>query len=587
MRNLWTALGACALLSACAAPPIETAATPPAPVAVKIIAFNDFHGNLQPPKRVIESFGADGRTVQVPAGGAAYFASAVAKLRSENPNNVVVSAGDMTSASPLLSSLFLDEPTIAAMNLVGVDFNAVGNHEFDRGARELLRLQNGGCEKNTHLVPCRVEPFAGARHRYLAANVATADGGTLFPAYGIRSFGEGAAQVRVAFIGMTLKDTPTLVIPTGVAGLDFRDEAETVNALVPKLKAEGADAIVVLIHQGGYSKEPLNSRSCAGLSGDVLPILDRLDPRVDLVVSGHTHNSYICDYAAINPAKPFLLTSAGYGGTLLTDITLTIDPVADRVVAKSAEQVILQGEGFETSKLSAPIDPGHPRFEADPRVTALIDRYAAAVKVEAERPVGKLARPALRDEDDMAEQPLGNLIADAQLAATAAPDSGGAQIALMNPGGVRADLNPRAGGTVTFGDIYAVQPFGNVLTTRSYTGAQLRAVLEQQFDPAKAGSPLLLLPSRGFTYSYDRSRPVGRRIVDMRLNGVPIDPARVYRVTASNFLMNGGDGFTTLAAGTDATTGMQDLDALELYFAQAGTLTPPAADRTRDLTPKN
>jgi len=291
------------VLAGCAGRVAEPSAAAVAPVSVQIIAFNDFHGNLEAGKLAVDIPGEGGAT-RVPAGGAAYFAATVAKLREGHANSVTVSAGDMISASPLVSSMFLDEPTIAAMNMVGVDFNAVGNHEFDRGQKELLRLQNGGCEKNTKREPCAVEPFAGARFGYLAANVAKDGGGTLFPSYGIRSFGKGARQVRIAFVGMTLKGTATLVMASGVAGLKVEDEADTVNALIPKLKEEGADAIVVLIHQGGYSKLAFDANSCEGMTGDIFPILERLDPRVDLVVSGHTHNAYVCDYGRIDKTRP-------------------------------------------------------------------------------------------------------------------------------------------------------------------------------------------------------------------------------------------------------------------------------------------
>ena len=574
---------AAALLAGCAGHAGGPRAGSPAPtVSVQIIAFNDFHGNLEAGKLAVDIPGEGGVT-RVPAGGAAYFASAVARLRAGHANSITVSAGDMISASPLVSSMFLDEPTIHAMNLVGVDFNAVGNHEFDRGQKELLRLQNGGCERNTRREPCAIEPFKGARFGYLAANVVRDGGDTLFPGYGIRSFGTGARQVKVAFIGMTLKGTSTLVMASGVAGLHFEDEADTVNALVAKLKAEGADAIVVLIHQGGYSKLAFDANSCEGMTGDIFPILQRLDPRVDLVVSGHTHNAYVCDYGSMDASRPLLLTSAGYGGTLLTDIRLDVDPVAGRVVAKRANNVLIQGEAFTSAKGPVTISDRYPQFAPEPRVAALVARYAAAAKSAAERPIGKLTAPAPRSDEDMREQVLGNLIADAQLAATAAPANGGAELALMNAGSARTSLTPRADGTITFGDIYAAQPFGNTLVVKQMTGKRLRAVLEQQFDENKAGGRNLLLVSRGFSFGYDLGKPVGQRLVDPRLNGAPIADDRVYRVVMSNFLANGGDGFTTLAGGDEMLTGVGDLDALEAYFAK-GPVTPPATDRTKDVT---
>src|SRR5688572_11540954 len=277
-------------IAACAAPMATREPLPPlpgrqGPVEVQILAFNDFHGNLEPPQSTVTAKDAAGALVRVPAGGAAYMAGALNQLRQGRPYSITVSAGDLTGGSPFTSSLFLDEPTILAMNQLGLELNAVGNHEFDRGADELLRLQRGGCAKYTSREPCAVDrPFPGARFQYLAANVVTRDGSTLFLATAIKRFG----PISIGFIGMTLKETATLVTPSGVAGLAFADEAATANALVPQLKAQGADAIVVLIHQGAFTKGDWNDPTCPGLSGDVLPILDKLDPSIELVVSGHT-----------------------------------------------------------------------------------------------------------------------------------------------------------------------------------------------------------------------------------------------------------------------------------------------------------
>lgn len=553
------------------------------PVTVKIIAFNDFHGHLEPPKSSIEAPGPQpGEKIRVPAGGAAYFAAAVETLRSRNPNHAVVSAGDMIGASPLVSALFLDEPTIAAMNLVRVDFNAVGNHEFDKGRAELLRMQNGGCEKHTMRQPCRVDTeFPGADFRFLSANTITETGAPLVQAYGIKSYGSGAREVKVGFIGLTLKEAPSLVTPAGVAGLRFADEADSANALIPRLKAEGADAIVILIHQGATTKVGYNDKSCEGLAGDVLPILDRLDPAVDVVISGHTHASYICDYSMVNKDKPFLLTSAGYGGTVITDLDLTIDPAAGRVVAKRADNVIVQSEGFTNARGSYPQVDLYPGFVPEPRVAALVARYvAAAAPVAAER-VGRLSAPALRAPTESGEQVLGDLIADSQLAATRAPEAGGAEIAFMNFYGVRADLIPAADGTITYGQLFAVQPFGNTLMVKSFTGRQIRAILEQQFDSGSntAENPNFLLPSSTLRFAYDLTRPAGQRIVEVRVNGQPLQDERVYRVAMNNFLASGGDNFTAFRDGTDVVGGVGDLDALISYLASAGTLTPPVADR--------
>jgi 5'-nucleotidase len=574
---LLLALGACATTPAPA--PEETS-----PVEVKIIGFNDFHGSLEPPKRSVPAPGAAaGETVQVPAGGAAYLAAAIQTLRSRNPNNLTISAGDMIGASPLVSSIFLDEPTIHAMNLIRIDYNAVGNHEFDRGRAELLRMQKGGCEKHTDRDPCRLEPFAGARFGFLAANVVTETGKTLFPPYAMRSFGRGASEVKVAVIGMTLEATPTLVTPAGVAGLSFRDEADTVNALVPRLKAEGADAIVLLIHEGAFITGRYDDKSCPGLSGDLLPILDRLDPAVDLVVSGHTHRAYVCRYTPPGRERPILLTSAGVAGTLVTDIRLTVDPVRG-VVAKDADNLIVQSEAFSSSAGPVANTDRYPRFSPDPAVAALTRRYSAAAAPLAARVVGRLTAPATEAETKAQETVLGDLVADAQLAATRAS---GAQVAFMNSTGVRADLVPGPGGVITYGQIFESQPFGNSLVVKSFTGKQLRALLEQQFKPdaSPAERRVMLLPSAGFTYSFDLTRPPGRRITDARLNGAPLRDDLTYRVTMNSFLASGGDNFTIFREGTNQTGGPQDLDALEAYLKANDPLTPPAADRIRDLTP--
>jgi len=545
---------------------------------VQILGINDFHGNLEPPKNAIDVIRADGSVAKVPAGGVAYLAGAAKALRQGHKRSVTVSAGDMIGASPLVSALFVDEPAIAAMNLVGVDYNAVGNHEFDKGSAELMRMQSGGCARHTTRTPCKVEPFAGASFKFLAANVVTANGATLFPGTALKDFGD----VQIGLIGMTLKETATLVTPAGVAGLTFADEAATANAAVPALKAAGADAIVLLIHQGASTKGGYNEKTCPGLDGDIIPILDKLDPAIDVVVSGHTHAAYICERARPGGGAPIMLTSAGRYGTLITDLRLTIDSGDRRtsrgVVAKRANNIIVQGEGFGETVLS----DAAPRFAADPATKALVERYVAAAQPEAARVVGRLSGTATRKSDEDREISAGNLIADAQLAAG---QSAGAQIAFINSGGVRTDLTPGAGGTVTFGDIFAMQPFGNNLVVKSLTGTQLKALLEQQFSSGRnsAERPNLLLPSRGFNFSYDLSRPAEQRIVRASLYGKPIDPAARYRIVVNNFLASGGDNFNVLASGTDAVDAGSDVDALEAHLR--GGASVPATDRVRDVTP--
>jgi 5'-nucleotidase len=534
--------------------------------------------------------GPDGTEVRVPAGGAAYLASAARRLRAGHRNSVTVAAGDLISASPLVSAEFLDEPTILAMNMIGLDFASVGNHEFDRGRQELLRMQNGGCARYTTRQPCRLDRFPGARFRYLAANVLTETGQPLFPASGMRSFGTGRDRVQVGFIGLTLRDTSTLVTPSGVAGLTFTDEADAINAAARALRARGADAIVVLIHQGLSTRVGYNDHSCRGVEGDLLPVLARLDRSIDLVVSGHTHHSYICDYGRIDPSRPFLVTSAEKNGAILTNISLTIDPVRGRVIAKSADNVLVQGEAYADRRGTVSLSNLYPVFASDPGVQALVARYAAAAAPIIARPIGRLAGPALKEDNDAGESVAGELIADAFLAATSAPENGGAQLAFTNQTSVRTDIVPAADGSVSFGQLFAVQPFGNNLVVMTLTGRQLRAVLEQQFasGPNTVDSPIMLQPSRGFTYSYDLRRPEGQRILDMRLNGTPMTDDAVYRVTTNSFLASGGDSFTLFRQGADPAGGVQDVDALERYIAAMGATPPPLppANRITRLSPR-
>lgn len=556
-------LACSAWLSACTAQVAEVRPAPQALVIteVQLLALNDFHGALEPPQLSVPAKTSEGAEVQLPAGGAAYLAGAAKTLREGQQNTVTVAAGDLIGATPLPSALFLDEPAVNAMDLVGVEFNAVGNHEFDKGSAELLRMQTGGCQKYTNRQPCRLEPFDGASFRFLAANVLKADGSTLFPGTGIKDFG----PVQIGFIGMTLKETGTLVSPAGVAGLTFVDEAATANSAVPGLKAAGADAIVLLIHQGARMKGLPNDHNCPDLSGDVLPILERLDPAISVVVSGHTHAAYICDYKRPS-GTPLLLTSAGRSGIMITDIRLGVSTLG-QVQVRSAENVIVQGEGFTSGSKQVPLNTAFRTFGADEATAALVRRYVDASKAEASRVVGRLAGPVDRKESDDGEHTAGDLIADAQLAASR---SEGAQVAFINSGGVRTDLAPAADGSVTFGQIFAMQPFGNSLVVKSLTGAQLKTLLEQQFASGTntAENPNMLLPSAGFFFAYDLKRPAGDRIVGMRLAGRPIDPAGRYRVTVNNFMASGGDNFTVLAQGAEAADAGSDLDALEAWLGR-------------------
>jgi 5'-nucleotidase len=599
MKNLFLA-AALLTLSACATTQQSSEAA--APVDVRIIGINDFHGNLDPPKAATEITNAAGEKIRIPSGGVAYLASAIDLLKADAPNNVVVAAGDLIGASPLSSALFLDEPAIMAMNMVGLEFNAVGNHEFDKGTEELLRMQKGGCEKLTNAEPCRIDkPFTGAKYRMLAANTLKADGSTLFPAYALKSFGSGSRKVTIGFIGMTLEGTANLVSAGRVKGLSFADEAKTANALVPKLRKAGADVIVLLIHEGVSNIADINNPKCDGITGALRPILDILDPEIQIVISGHTHQAYVCDYGwttkggteseinwqklaleAKGKDRPILLTSAGSRGQIVTGIDLKIDPATGKLLSRSARNVVVQSEAFTGSRGAVPLAEAYPKFAARADLAALVARYRDAAKADESRIIGTLAGAATRDSGKSGESLLGNLIADAQLAATRKAEDGGAQIAFMNPGGLRADLVPQADDKVTFGSAFAAQPFGNMLVTKSLTGKQLRALLEQQFnDPNWVR---VLSPSSGFRFGYDLSRPVGSRVLFATLNGAPLLDAQSYRVAVSDFLSNGGDLFPAFKDGTDAVVGPLDIEALITHLSAAGGAKLPVLDRVENNT---
>lgn len=566
IRHLSASMAALAL-SACAAqvaPPSSVAARQ-SPVEVQILAFNDFHGNIEvpPPVEVVEE---DGSKHMITTGGVAHLAAALAGLRVGQANTITVSAGDTIGASPLVSANYLDEPTIEAMNLLGLELNSVGNHEFDRGTNELKRMQAGGCAKYTTRTPCAIEPFMGARFRYLAANVVQVDGSTVFPSTALKRFKTRAGPITIGFIGETLKDTAHLVTPSGVTGLVFEDEARTANGLVQKLKAEGADAIVLLIHQGGKTVQFTRGEGCDGLRGDIVPILKKLDPEIRIVISGHTHWAYVC-HDTPGVAEGRLLTSAGKYGYFVTDLRLDFDPVTHRLIGENARNVAV----------------GNGQRGEDAAEKALVERYEAAVAPVASRIVGHLTAPAARNEQD-GESSAADLIADSMLAATRATARGGAQLALVNATGVRVDL---PGGGVRYDAAFAMMPFANNLVVMSLSGAQLKTALEQQYaTKIRAGftTPSVLAPSEGFTYTVDLTRPVGSRVLDMRLNGRRVDAGATYRVAVNNYVAAGGDNLSEFTSGTNVTdSNLIDLDALVEWIRSGRT--PPLPNRIHIIGP--
>lgn len=550
--------------------------------SINILAFNDFHGNLEPPKRFIEAEDPTdtNKSVRIPVGGVSYFADAINKLRAQYPNNAVVSAGDLISASPLTSSLFLDEPTIETMNEIKIDFNAVGNHEFDRGTDELRRLQNGGCQQYTTTKPCQInKDFAGAKFNFLAANVSLkADPKrTLFPAYKIKRYG----NIPVAFIGLTLEATPTIVSAAGIKDVDFHDEAETVNSLIPDLKKQGVEAIVVVVHEGVAPSTKFNAKTCAGLSGPLTGILDRLDTAVDVVVSGHTHQSYICDYSTLNPQKPFLLTSAGQYGTAITNIKLELDGKTGDVIKKDAQQVPIQSEAYTSGTTTVNLTNLYEKFNKTPSIEAILDKYRQAVTTISARIVGTATTVINRNAAESGETALGNLIADAQQAAALTASNQGSDFTLMNPGGVRADLQTNSNNQITFGDIFAVQPFGNSIVTLSLTGQQIRELLEQQWSGANADRPRILQPSKELSYAYKKDATAVPRATQIMISGQALMDSKSYRVTVNSFIADGGDNFTVLTKGTNRVGGGQDIDALEKYINQNSPVQAPETNRIK------
>lgn len=550
--------------------------------SINILAFNDFHGNLEPPKRFIEAEDPTdiNKSVRIPVGGVSYFADAINKLRAQYPNNAVVSAGDLISASPLTSSLFLDEPTIETMNEIKIDFNAVGNHEFDRGTDELRRLQNGGCQQYTTTKPCQInKDFAGAKFNFLAANVSLkADPKrTLFPAYKIKRYG----NIPVAFIGLTLEATPTIVSAAGIKDVDFHDEAETVNSLIPELKKQGVEAIVVVVHEGVAPSTKFNAKTCAGLSGPLTGILDRLDTAVDVVVSGHTHQSYICDYSTLNPQKPFLLTSAGQYGTAITNIKLELDGKTGDVIKKDAQQVPIQSEAYTSGTTTVNLTNLYEKFNKTPSIEAILDKYRQAVTTISARIVGTATTVINRNAAESGETALGNLIADAQQAAALTASNQGSDFTLMNPGGVRADLQTNSNNQITFGDVFAVQPFGNSIITLSLTGQQIRELLEQQWSGANADRPHILQPSKELSYAYKKDATAVPRATQIMISGQALMDSKSYRVTVNSFIADGGDNFTVLTKGTNRVGGGQDIDALEKYINQNSPVQAPETNRIK------
>ncbi|MCC8479445.1 bifunctional metallophosphatase/5'-nucleotidase [Streptomyces globisporus] len=546
---------------------------------VQLLSFNDLHGNLEPPAGSagnVSKTHPDGTVESIPAGGVEYLATSLRTARKGNPYSVTAAGGDMVGASPLLSGLFHDEPTIEALNKLDLDVTAVGNHEFDEGATELARLQNGGCHPVEGCYE-KGKKFKGADFPYLAANVTKEKTGKpLLKPYTVWK----KNGVKIGFIGVTLEGTPDIVTANGVKGLKFHDEVETINKYARELDRKGVKSIVALIHEGGAPASTSYNYDCDspgagdGISGPIVDIAKGITPKVDALVTGHTHQAYVCTVP--DPSgKPRMVTSASSFGKLYTDTTLTYDRRTNDIVrtsVKSANHVVTRDQ---------------PKA---PDMTRLIDRWNKLAAPIANKPQGWISADINGRGSTAPEKPLGNVIADAQLEGLAPADKGGAEVAFMNPGGIRADLVHKASGSegdgvVTYGEAFTVQPFTNMMNVVDLTGAQLVTALQQQVSGPNEASPKILQVSKGLTYTLDLTKSGADRVVadTIKLNGEAIDPARTYRVAMNEFLAGGGDGFPALGEGTNKLVGASDLDLFNAYLAahSAATapLAPPATDR--------
>lgn len=544
-RTLVSSAALALLLAGCATAPSTPASrpsTPRAPVEINLVALNDFHGNLEPTRYTYTPPGGK-EPVTIQAGGIDLIGGAMQAFRREDKDTLLVAAGDLIGASPALSGLFADEPTLAAMDRIGLAASSLGNHEFDPGKKELLRQQHGGCDSPRPEKACRYDQgFKGAGYTYLAANVTdTETGKTLVPAWRVVD----VKGVKIGLVGAVLKGVPSVVTSSGVRGLAFGDEADAINAQLPAMRAAGAQVFIVLIHEGGHTGEPFDKVYCDGLEGPIVGIVKRLDPAIRLVISGHSHKGYLCK------VDGRVVTQGDAYGHLLSRIKMKVDPVSGKVEDIDVRNVVMA--------------PG--AFTPDAQLTAWLKDVRARSQAVLDKEVARIAAPLVtRKQNDAGQSVLGGVVADAALAAARKE---GAQIGFVNPGGMRNDLQSGERGGVTFGQAQAVSPFNNTLVVMDLTGAQLRTLLEQQWD-RKEGSTTLGA-SRNLAYQWDSTQPKGRRIVpgSLKVDGKAVEDKQTYRVVANNFLAEGGDGFPMFAQGTNRKdTGIADLDALIAFLKQ-------------------
>ena len=525
------------------------------------------------------------------AGGVEYLATHLRDARKGNPNTVTVAAGDIVGASPLLSAAFHDEPTIEAMNKLGLEATSVGNHEFDEGYQELLRMQSGGCLPDgdglNNQNSCAAGTFTGANFHILAANVKYAGtNNTILPSYWVKNF-NGA---KIGFIGMTLKETPSIVTQAGVAGLEFTDEVKTANALVPVLRKQGVKAIVVLVHQGGtpavqkwtdskgvtHDVTATYDYTCGGggtLAADsaIVPIAANLDPQIDMIISGHTHQPYVCNVP--DPAgQQRLVTSASSFGRLFTETNLTFDRRTQDIVRASVKGTNM----IVTRDVPKAADE-----------TSLIATYKTLIAPIANKVLGTITADLTRTQSPAGESTLGDLIADAQVNDPSVVTGGKTPVvAFMNPGGIRADLTfaktdppETVDGIVRYEEAFTVQPFNNYLVSMDVTGADIWSLLQQQWSGGNAGSAVKFLQvSKGLHYTWTGVAPA-QAVTAVSIDGVSVanDASTSYRIVTNNFLSDGGDNFAAFKNGTGKYFGGLDIDGFAKYLPTVSPYSPVAA----------
>ncbi|MFI6293546.1 bifunctional metallophosphatase/5'-nucleotidase [Nonomuraea sp. NPDC050790] len=564
--------------------PADAGKTTTRTVPVRLLALNDFHGHLEPPT------GSSGRIVDehgqtVDAGGAAYVAAHMKRLSDRN--TIGVAQGDLIGATPLISAAYHDEPSVEFLGKIGVKVSAVGNHEFDEGYAELRRIMYGGCHPVDGCSPAG--RWKGAQFDYVGANVlfknrdersdalaglsSTPEARRLLEDWGVPALPPVSIKwkngVPIGFIGLVTQTTPGIVTAEGIKDIKFVDEVKAANVASKLLKLFGVKAQVVLVHEGDQVNAGQSPDACSAIPGAGNRIATQVDAEVDMILSGHSHQAYKCTVK--DPAgNDRLYSQGGSFGRVITQVDFQVNTRSRDILRNT----VIADNHVVTRTIAA-----------DPEISTFVQTWKDRVAPVANKPVGKITADISNAATPTGETPLGNLIADAQLAAT--KTGGNAQVALMNPGGIRAPLTfagtpaGEGDGVVTYGEAFTVQPFNNLMQVVTLTGAQLKTVLEQQFVGGPNGQPFqkILQPSANLTYTYSRGAAWGSKVRDLKIDGTAVTDAQQIRVAANNFLVGGGDAFAGFKDGTDVWSGPLDIDALVTYLTANQPIAPPALGR--------